>query len=403
MVEINIENGIFFDEIVAFSSDFNHSSNCLLLNVKGLEAEIGELFWEVMLRNWNHTEVRSLLGWRLFWKLKVSWDHIFELIGTLFKSLLHDDLIHGSEEVLVYFVHNTSGVYVLSRFKISRGGCHVDDSTDLLWVEFREILDWHIVDEEVISDLRISKNSFLVCLGNSLGKDPWVLGIEKEVDSGEFNVFSSHIPLTAVDSSFIIPGLDKNSFPFTNVAVSSEKTLGWNGSEISLFVNTKINPFRWESAVVLEIIEWFKWEPVGLIWLWISIIDAQLEKEFFDIKRGKKLSLSINYNLSWRFTWNWQKRLHDLGVWISDAFSFAGVEALVDIGVSEVVLTNKLNGLMRILKLLLLDLFHIWIGSFDAFSLRDLLFGVSNDQTRRVRSDSRNKLEIIRVLSSENF
>jgi len=50
--------------------------------------------------------------------------------------------------------------------------------------------------------------------------------------------------------------------------------------------------------------------------------------------------LTIDNDLSWRLSWNREEWLHDLWVWICHALSLLGVKALVDIWVSEVILTN---------------------------------------------------------------
>ena len=109
----DVEDLVLLEKSVAFSSDFNHGLDGFLFDVKRLEAEIGELLWEVMLWDWHHTEVWGL-SWRLLLReLKISGDHVsFGLSG--FKCSLHDDFVHGSGEVLVDLVHDTGGVYILS-------------------------------------------------------------------------------------------------------------------------------------------------------------------------------------------------------------------------------------------------------------------------------------------------
>jgi len=106
-----------------------------------------------MLRDGHHSKIRSLLGWWLLGHLKIGGDHVLKLFLVFFESLLHDDFVHGSGEVLVHLVHDACGVHVLSRFQVSGSSGHVNNSADLLWIEFRELFCWHVVDEEVVSDL----------------------------------------------------------------------------------------------------------------------------------------------------------------------------------------------------------------------------------------------------------
>jgi len=114
----------------------------------------------------------------------------------------------------------------------------VDNTTDLLWIKFRGLVSWHIVHEEVISDLRVSIYSFLVSLCNSLGEDSWVFRIEEEIDSSELNVLTSHVPLATVDGSFVVPLLDEDSFPLAGAILVLVETLSRNRVEIPLFIYT---------------------------------------------------------------------------------------------------------------------------------------------------------------------
>ena len=236
----------------------------------------------------------------------------------------------------------------------------MDDSADLLWVEFRKLLSWHVVDEEVVSDLRVSIDSLLMSLSNSLSEDSWIFRVEKEVDSSKFEVLTSHIPVTAIDGSLLIPRFNKEWFPLVDAILILE-SLSWNRSEVSFFIGSELNPLMREAAVVFEIIEWLKREPLSWILLTStgSVVDSELEKELFDIKRGKELSLSINNNLSWWLSRNWKEWLHDLGVWISHSFSLSRVEALVDIGVSEVVFANNFD--------IFLQSSQVFVNFFDRF------------------------------------
>lgn len=49
----------------------------------------------------------------------------------------------------------------------------------LLRVKLGELKRWHVIDEEVVSDLTVSENSFLVSLSHPLSKDTRVFSVEK--------------------------------------------------------------------------------------------------------------------------------------------------------------------------------------------------------------------------------
>jgi len=112
-----------------------------------------------------------------------------------------------------------------------------------------------------------------------------------------------------------------------------------------------------QAAVVLKIIEWLKREPVSLVWLWIPVVDAELEEELLDVEGGEELPLTVDDDFSWRLSGNGQEGLHDLGIRVCNALPLLGVEALVDVRVSEVVLADNLDLLVQVLYL-----------SFDLFA-----------------------------------
>ena len=54
----------------------------------------------------------------------------------------------------------------------------MDDTAYLLWIEFRGLIGRHVVNEEVIPNLGVSEDPFLVSLGNSLSEDSRILRVE---------------------------------------------------------------------------------------------------------------------------------------------------------------------------------------------------------------------------------
>jgi hypothetical protein len=94
--------------------------------------------------------------------------------------LFHDDEVHGTCEVGVYFLEDVimfDGR--ISRLKVPAVCGHIHDSVNLLRVQLGQFLCRHIIDEKVVSNLRISIYTLLVSLSYSLGEDSGVLSIKK--------------------------------------------------------------------------------------------------------------------------------------------------------------------------------------------------------------------------------
>jgi hypothetical protein len=81
--------------------------------------------------------------------------------------------------------------------------------------------------------------------------------------------------------------------------------------------------------------------------------------------------LTIDDDLSWRLTRNWLKWLHDFGVWISHSLTLFGIKALIDIWVSEVVLTHDLDIMVSFLKLLkvFIDLGELRVTFLETYKI----------------------------------
>lgn len=59
----------------------------------------------------------------------------------------------------------------------------MNNTIDLFRVKLRKALLRHVVDEEVVTDLRVRVNTLAVGLSDSLCKNARVLGVEKQVDT----------------------------------------------------------------------------------------------------------------------------------------------------------------------------------------------------------------------------
>jgi hypothetical protein len=58
----HIKDAVVLKKLIAFSTNVNHGLNNLFLDEQGVEAEVGELFREVVLRNGDHAKVRDFSG-----------------------------------------------------------------------------------------------------------------------------------------------------------------------------------------------------------------------------------------------------------------------------------------------------------------------------------------------------
>jgi hypothetical protein len=256
--------------------------------------------------------------------------------------LFHDDLVHGSAEVTNNLRQDASLVDLRAILQGFGSHSHFLDSGALFSVRFRELLKRHEVDEEVVPDLRISIDALRMRLDHSLGEDTWVLSIEEQVDPGELNVLCRAIPKTTELLSLLVVWVDEDGAPVATAAVVLAEAFAWNGRERAVLLGSVGDPLLGQPAVVLCVIEGLKREPVGRRGLWVAIVNSEFKEEFLNVEGGKKLALSVNYDLSRGLAWNWLVWLHDLGVDVGDVCSLLGVMALVD-GVSAVeVLANDL-------------------------------------------------------------
>ena len=84
----------------------------------------------------------------------------------------------------------------------------MEDPTHLFGVELGKLLVWHVIYEKVVSDLRISINSFLMSLSHSLRKDSRVFGIEKQIYPSKFTVFIAVVPNTCENAPLCVESLN---------------------------------------------------------------------------------------------------------------------------------------------------------------------------------------------------
>ena len=94
-----------------------------------------------MLRNGDHAILRHFLSRRLGRKAQVGLDHILQLVGWLFHSLVDDDPVHGATIVKVDLRQDTGGIdsavfviFAALHFFFQKAGreCHSDNAVLLL-------------------------------------------------------------------------------------------------------------------------------------------------------------------------------------------------------------------------------------------------------------------------------
>jgi len=103
-----VENLAVAVDDVALFTDLNHRLDDFILDEERVEAELGELFREIMGRNVNLTEVGDLLWGSRLRKAQVGRDHVLVSrirVSLLLHGLLHNDKVHCALEVHGYLVH----------------------------------------------------------------------------------------------------------------------------------------------------------------------------------------------------------------------------------------------------------------------------------------------------------
>ena len=125
-------------------------------------------------------KIRAGFGWCWRTQCNVRWNNISSLVFRLSHGFFHNNLIQGTSEVDLNLIEDTGGLHLTTLFEVFRSGCHVQDSVDLFSVKLRKLLLWHVVNEEVIPNLRVGVNSLTMSLCDSLCKNSWVLGVEQD-------------------------------------------------------------------------------------------------------------------------------------------------------------------------------------------------------------------------------
>lgn len=274
--EVNLENTIVSVDVVTFLTDLNHRPDDLVFDKQGLKAEVRELLWEVVLGDGHLAEERYFFDWGLWRKGQVGGDHVLARLFVLLTGLLHNDLVHGAAKIELYFNQDFSVInwFVLQESTL---GSHLENAAHLLSVELGKILLGHIVDEEVIANLRVGIDALGVGLGDTLGKDPGVLRVEEEVDSGQLNVLvAAIVPVAGENLALIIIGLNEDGFPRAGAIVVFLKTPSWNRTERAIGLLPVGDPLAGLSAVILGVVEGLKREPVGGGLHWVAVVDTLL-------------------------------------------------------------------------------------------------------------------------------
>ena len=142
-----------------------------------------------MWRNRNHCEMRH--RWRQLFrrKVQVSSDQIPIF---LFHVFVKNDLVHSSCKVQIYFRYFWVKIDLFAKIFVVLN--HLTYSPDLLCIQFRYLVGWHIVNEVVISDERISISSLFISISYPLSKNSWILSIEQDINSCQFAALFRTVP-----------------------------------------------------------------------------------------------------------------------------------------------------------------------------------------------------------------
>jgi len=116
-----------------------------------------------------------------------------------------------------------------------------------------------------------------MCLGDPLSKDSRVLCVEEQVDPGQLAVVSCMVPDPCEDPSFGVVVVNQDVPPGAPPFFVEEEPLARDWVEGPLLIVTVSDPLLWEAAVVLCVVEGLEGEPICLMHLWISVVDALLK------------------------------------------------------------------------------------------------------------------------------
>ncbi len=150
----------------------------------------------------------------------------------------------------------------------------MDNSIDLLSIQFWQTLRRHVVNKKVVSNLRVSIDAFAVGLGNPLCKDSGILRVKQQIDSCQLRILLKAIPVSCKHFSFRVIRVNKHWAPFSTSVFVFVQTLTRNRGEVTVSIETKRNPFLRQTAVIFSVIKGFKWQPVRWIRGSVAIINA---------------------------------------------------------------------------------------------------------------------------------
>jgi hypothetical protein len=175
---------VFLCHVVALLSDLLLGLNHLILDQKCLEDEFRHNLLEGFLRLWDfdHAKIRWQFGLLSGWQVEWSSDQV---VSFLVQMLVENDVVHRLGEIQVDLIQLCGRVSrTLSSQSLGVLG-HGEDTIDLVVVNLRDLVLWHVLNVVVVLDESVSVDSGLVGSLESLYEDVRVLLVEENKDTSE--------------------------------------------------------------------------------------------------------------------------------------------------------------------------------------------------------------------------
>lgn len=148
-----------------------------------------------------------------------------------------------------------------------------EDSVDLLIVDFRDLVSWHVLNIVVVSYHRISIDSRHVSLFESFGKYSGIFFIEKKVNSIKAAFLLGVFPVTLVSLALKVL-LDSAASPVAKSIFVLPEALSTNTLGDGIDVLCSFKPVRRSFGIKFLVIVRLKREPASLSLLGVSELYA---------------------------------------------------------------------------------------------------------------------------------
>ena len=120
----------------------------------------------------------------------------------LVQVLVEDDVVHGLREVSIDLVQKGCGVSRALTTECLRVLGHGEDAVDLVVVNLRDLVLWHVLNVVVVLDESVSVDTVLVCALKALDKLIWGLLVKDDENARQAALQLGDFPNTLVTLRF---------------------------------------------------------------------------------------------------------------------------------------------------------------------------------------------------------